>query len=325
MSKYIGIDIAKQTFDAYCSTDNKAYEFVKYEQKKEDYAKLVKRFGKEKIYVMEATGPYYMQLATFLHKLKIKVAVINPLVIKRFSQMQLQRAKTDQKDAKVIHDFAKLHGVKLWTPPKKAIHEMQQILTALELLHKQHNGTCNQLKAFITSGIIDSEIKKSLNSILEKNEKERSRLEERLNQIIAANFAQTKELLTSIKGIGQKAAAILIALTSNFEKFSNYKQLIAYIGFSPRIYESGTSIKGKGHICKMGNSTARKILYMCAWSAKHHNKACVEFYNRLKEKGKPERVIKVAIANKLLKIAFAVVANNLMYNENFVSNRSAVC
>lgn len=325
MSKYIGIDIAKQTFDGYCFTENKTQEFVKYKQKKEDYAKLVNRFGKEKIYVMEATGPYYMQLATFLHKQQIKVAVINPLVIKRFSQMQLQRSKTDRKDAKVIHDYAQFHGVKLWSPPPKVIHEMQQILTALELLHKQHNGIGNQLKAFITSGIIDPEIKKSLNSILKKIEKEKKRLEERLNQIIAANFAQTKALLTSIVGVGEKAAAILIALTSNFEKFSNYKQLIAYIGFSPRIYESGTSIKGKGHICKMGNSTARKVLYMCAWSAKHHNKACIEFYNRLKERGKPERVIKVAIANKLLKIAFAVVTNNKMYNENFASNRIAVC
>lgn len=324
MSKYIGIDIAKQTFDVYCSTDNKTHDFVKYEQKKEDYAKMVNRFGKEKIYVMEATGPYYMPLASFLHSQGIQVSVVNPLVIKRFSQMQLQRAKTDKKDAKVIYDYAVLNGVKLWAAPKKAIHEMQQILTALELLHKQYNGTENQLKAFVTSGIVDPEIKKSLNSILKKITKERNRLEERLNQIIAANFAQTKALLTSIMGIGQKAAAILIALTSNFEKFSNYKQLIAYIGFSPRIYESGTSIKGKGHICKMGNSTARKVLYMCAWSAKRHNKACAEFYNRLKEKGKPERVIKVAIANKLLKIAFAVVTNNKMYDKNFVSNRFAV-
>lgn len=325
MSKYIGIDIGKQTFDVYCSTESKNGKFAKYYQEKEDFTKLLKQFGKDKIYVMEATGPYYMQLASFLHSQGIQVSVVNPLVIKRFSQMQLQRAKTDKKDAKVIHDYAKLNGIKPWEPPQKEIHEMQQLMTAIELLDKQHNGTSNQLKAFTVSGVLDPEVKKTLKSILKKMEKDKKRLEDRLNQIIESTFAQTKALLTSIDGIGVKTAAMLIALTNNFTKFSNYKKLIAYIGFSPRIYESGTSVKGKGHICKMGNSSARKTLYMCAWSAKRHNKACVDFYKRLKEKGKSEKVIKVAIANKLLKIAFAVVTNNTMYDESFANKGRAVC
>lgn len=325
MSKYIGIDIAKQTFDVYSSSNNKKEAFVKYQQDKDGFTKLILRFGKDKIYVMEATGPYYMQLASFLHIQGVKVSVVNPLVIKRFSQMQLQRAKTDKKDAKVIHDYAELNGAKLWNCPEAEIHEMQQIMTAIRLLDKQSNGTSNQLKAFVVSGTIDPQVKKTLNSMLKKIKNEKQRLEYRLNQIIRERFAQTKELLTSIDGIGDKTAAMLIALTNNFTKFSNYKQLIAYVGFSPRIYESGTSIKGKGHICKMGNSSARKTLYMCAWSAKRYNKSCVDFYNRLKEKGKPEKVIKVAIANKLLKIAFAVVVNATMYDENFVNKSVTAC
>ena len=43
------------------------------------------------------------------------------------------------------------------------------------------------------------------------------------------------KLLQSIPGIGIKTAIALIVLTNNFENFDNYKQLIAYIGFSPRI------------------------------------------------------------------------------------------
>ncbi|MDA3911592.1 MAG: IS110 family transposase [Bacteroidales bacterium] len=325
MSKYIGIDIAKQTFDVYCSTMNNKHTFAQYQQNKTGFTKLVKEFGKDKTYVMEATGPYSMQLARFLYKQGIQVSVVNPLIIKRFSQMLLQRAKTDKKDAKVIHDYAKFSNVKLWSPPPKEIHEMNQIMTGLQLLHKQHNGSSNQLKAFTVSGIIDPVVKKALNSIVKKFEKEIKRLEDRLNEIIDLNYARTKALLTSINGIGVKAAAMLIATTNNFEKFENYKQLIAYIGLSPRIFESGTSVKGKGHICKMGNSNARKILYMCAWSAKRHNKNCMNFYNRLKEKGKPEKVIKVAIANKLLKIAFSVVKNDTIYDENYLSNRGIDC
>ena len=43
-------------------------------------------------------------------------------------------------------------------------------------------------------------------------------------------------------------------------------------------------------------------------------------YKRLKEKGKPERVIKIAIANKLIKQAFAIGKYERNYNENFQPN-----
>ena len=202
---------------------------------------------------------------------------------------------------------------------------MQQILTALELLNKQHTATSNQLKAFSASGSVDPMVKKTLTSLLVKYKRDIKKLENQLETIIEACFAETQQLLLSIPGIGRKAAAVLIAITNNFEKFIHYKQLIAYVGFSPRIYESGTSVKGKGHICKMGKQQVRKLLYMCAWSAKHHNVNCIEQYNRLKEKGKPEKVIKVAIANKLLKQAFAIVKSKKAYSASHKSNLLVDC
>ena len=325
MDKYIGIDIAKQTFDVYGPSISNERRFIKLNHTQKEYKKLIKDFGADKTYVMEATGPYYMNLACFLFEKGIKVAVVNPLIIKRFSQMNLQRAKTDKKDAKTIHDYARYHGVKLWEPPREEIKQMQQILTALELLNKQHTATSNQLNAFSASGSVDPQIKKTLSSLLLKYKREIKKLETQLETIIEECFAETQQLLLSIPGIGKKAAAVLIAITNNFEKFIHYKQLIAYVGFSPRIYESGTSIKGKGHICKMGKQQVRKLLYMCAWSAKYHNEGCIDQYKRLKEKGKPERVIKVAIANKLLKQAFAVVSSKQTYSLNHKSILSVGC
>jgi transposase len=113
---------------------------------------------------------------------------------------------------------------------------------------------------------------------------------------------------------------MLNVITDGFTKFEHHKQLTAYIGFSPRVYQSGTSVKGKGHICKMGNAQIRKLLYLCSWTAKFCNKACREMYERLKEKGKPERVIKIAIANKLLKQAFAIGKSQMNYSENHGDN-----
>ena len=106
---------------------------------------------------------------------------------------------------------------------------------------------------------------------------------------------------------------MLIVLTGAFTKFSNAKQLSSYFGLSPRIFESGTSVKGKARITKMGMSKIRAMLYVCAWSAKRCNTACKELYDRLVAKGKSKRLALIAVANKLLKQAFAIATKKEYY------------
>lgn len=82
----------------------------------------------------------------------------------------------------------------------------------------------------------------------------------------------------------------MICLTDGFQKFSHtqVKQFISFIGMSPRTFESGTSVRGRAHISKVGNSRMRSMLYMCSWSAKTKNQQCAALYERLSGKGKPE-------------------------------------
>lgn len=234
--------------------------------------------------------------------------------------MRLVRAKTDAKDARVIAEYGISEQPKAWKAEEKIAIKMRQIMSALDNINKQMTMTNNQFEAFKSTGILDPQVKKSLKSILKHLKLQKAKLEEQIEKYILEHYKETEELLKSIPGIGKKAAIILILLTDNFRKFDHYKKLIAYVGFSPRVYQSGKSIKGKGHICKMGQNDARKILYMCAWSAKRYNKSCMDLYQRLKSAGKPEKVIKVAIANKLLKQAFAIVNSKQKYDENYGSN-----
>jgi hypothetical protein len=64
------------------------------------------------------------------------------------------------------------------------------------------------------------------------------------------------------------AATMMICITDGFKKFSHaqVKQFISYIGMSPITFESGTSVKGRAHISKEGNSRMRSMLYMCSWT-----------------------------------------------------------
>lgn len=317
MNKVIGIDVSKTTLDV-AFFDEKWIHFT-VSNSKAGFKTLLKRISNTSHCVMEASGSYYLQLALFLSDHDIDVSVVNPLVIKRFAQMRLIRAKTDKKDAQTIAEYGAVEKPKLWKKTSEVSIKMQQIMSSIELIKKEKTAIANQLEAFESAGIIEKEVKSALKGLIKQFETKIQKLEEKLNHLVTINFKETYDRLTSIPCIGAKAASMLIVLTDNFEKFDNYKQLIAYVGFSPRIYQSGTSVKGKGHICKMGKSQIRKTLYLCSWTAKLYNKSCKEMYERLKVKGKPERVIKIAIANKLLKQAFAIGKSKSYYNENYVS------
>ncbi len=130
-------------------------------------------------------------------------------------------------------------------------------------------------------------------------------------------YAEMLEDIKSIPGLGKKTAMALIVLSGGFERFDDYRKLSSYIGICPRLFESGTSVKGKARICKMGMSRIRAMLYICAWSAKRCNKACKELYERLVAKGKAKKLALIAVANKLLKQAFAIATQKTKYNENY--------
>ena len=106
-----------------------------------------------------------------------------------------------------------------------------------------------------------------------------------------------------------------------FTYFDNAKQLSRFIGICPTIEQSGTSINIRGHINRNGDETLRSMLYVAAWSASQHNKACKECYQRLRGNGKSGKVAMIAVANKLVRQAFAVVTSNNSYIDGFVSTK----
>jgi transposase len=125
--------------------------------------------------------------------------------------------------------------------------------------------------------------------------------------------------LSSIPGLGKRGVALLIVYTDGFRKISNYRQLIALAGLAPREHTSGSSVRGRKGICKMGNGHLRNVLYMCAMTAIKYNKACKDLYERLRAKGKNGKVALIAVCNKLLKQAFAIAIWGTVYNADYCS------
>lgn len=317
---YAGFDVSKKFFDVcILSGDGKSIS-KQMEYDKQGLSRLTECLPAGTHCVMEATGPYYLRLACWLHQQGFTVSVVNPLVIRRFSQMRLRRAKTDKTDAKLIAAYAIMETPQNWEPPAQYLINLQQLDAASEQLQKQCTAWRNQLEAFTASGLIDKSMKKFLTRMITQTEKELLEIQSRIDTIIVDHHQQMLKNLIAIPGLGKKSASVLILITGGFTRFSDYKKLSAYVGLSPRIFESGSSIRGKSRICKLGMSRIRAILYVCAWSAKRCNLACKQLYERLVAKGKSKKLALIAVANKLIKQAFTIAVNNIPYDENVAKN-----
>lgn len=315
----VGIDISKMYFDIYFKDLNGKEVTARLKNNKEGFNDLIKKIPQERLAVMEASGPYYYALASFLYKKGIKVVVINPLIIRRFMQMQLKRTKTDSADAKSIALYGELMQHKEWKPLKENYLKIKQWWALRKQLLKSNHALNRQLEAFLATGDLDRNLKKTIENELASLNKKIKQVDKQLNDLIEKENGALKDQLQSIPGIGPKTSLILIISLRGFEGFNNYKEVISYLGLSPRIYESGTSIRGKSKICKMGMSEARKCLYMAALSSKLHNTACRELYSRLRARGKAHRVAMIAVVNKLIKQVFAIAKSGTLYEENYQS------
>jgi transposase len=315
---YVGVDISKLFFDV-ALPDGQGYRHYKFDNEQNGFSALLKILPRESVVVMEASGAYYLRLANFLSQQGVAVSVVNPLVIRRFGQMRMSRAKTDKKDARMIAQYGCAEKPALWQPPKEHEIALQQMEAILSNLVKEHTAVINQLTNFIDGGMLDKSLEQLLREELEHKQELIDKLTLDMEELAKKHYSSLLTSLESIPGIGKKTAIMLLVISGGFNRFSNYRKLSSYIGLCPRIFESGTSIKGKTRICKMGMSRVRGMLYLCAWSAKRYNKACSELYERLLAKGKAKKLALIAVANKLLKQSFAIVTNQTVYDENYVS------
>lgn len=316
---YIGIDVSKATFvvayspektsgtRTFKNTANGIHEFIRTISKDEHHC------------VMEATGNYSSLLVYLLSEAGIATSLENPLKVKNFARAMLSTVKTDEIDARLIA----LYGEKMQPAPYKlrsdAILTLKQKRTVIRQLKKQLIATKNLKGSMEVLPFFDSKCRKSIEQTIAFLAKQVKHLEDDLAVLADSEYKKQMDLLTSIKGIGVTLAAALIMTTGGFTYFGNAKQLTRYLGLSPTYQQSGTSVNFKGHINRNGDSTLRSQLYVAAFSSLRCNAECRACYDRLRSNGKPGKVAVIAVANKLVRQAFAVVKQEKPYVDGYVS------
>ena len=313
--KYFGLDISKDVFDV-CDNNKGHYQF---KNSISGFKKLIKLLDTDTICVMEATGYYHSRLAYFLLESGIGVCVVNPLKIKRYIQMNLSKIKTDKSDSKMIQQYAVDCTPKLWTGQSKTQQANLQITRMLSVYNKQRTQLKNKIHGEEVLDYPSKAVLSSLKRSLKYLEKEMELLEIELLDNVKKEYQDSLTLLKSIPGIGNKTALMLLVFTDGFERFESAKELCSYSGLTPIIRQSGSSINGRSRISKMGNAKLRNLLFMCSFNACKYNSACKALYDRIVAKGKSKKLALIAVCNKLLKQAFAVVKNGLPYDEHYKS------
>jgi len=314
---YLGIDISKLTIDVV----NQSGKHTQYENSPKGFTKLKRSMPVGALCVMEFTGIYYLQLAKYLFGKGIAVSVINPLKIKRFSQMKLNRNKTDKADAKMISMYAQEQETSPWEPSPLIIEQSKDLYQVLEQNIEFRASLKNKLDGLKSKSASKDLIELVLSQV-ESISVSIDELQEKLDDLVNKYDPVMLKNISSIVGIGKRTAALLIISTEGFKDFDNAKQVSSFFGLAPTETRSGTSINGTRKISKKGNPLVRKKIYMCSLQASRYNKACTNLYQRLLAKGKPKKVALIAVANKLLKIAFAISKSRLPFDNEYISYKA---
>lgn len=318
--EYIGIDISKKSFVTARANKRGGYDTREFENTPKGIRKFILTLDPESSHcVFEATGNYGILLLYLLSGAGIRASLVNPKQIKYYARMMLPVTKTDKKDAALIASFGEKMHPEPYRMPSSKIIELKQKRTVLRQLKKQRMTMCNLLESIEVLPVKDKACVKTVKATIAFLEKQMDHMEQEMAEIAEDAFAAQLKLLTSVKGIGITLATALIIATGGFTYFDNAKQFARYVGLCPTVVQSGSSINIRGSINRNGDPTLRGQLYMASWSAIQYNAACKETYERLKSKGKPSKVALVAVSNKLIRQAFAVVTSGCPYVDGFVS------
>lgn len=133
-----------------------------------------------------------------------------------------------------------------------------------------------------------------------------AQIDMRCEEIIAANPTRRarRERLRTIPGIGPLTSSALLTLLERIP-YASSDALVAATGLDPRPNDSGDH-RGRRKITKRGPSELRRLLYNGAMAAARESKPFQDAYRRYRIRGLNSTTALIAVARKLLRIAFAL-------------------
>lgn len=318
MKAVLGVDVAKDKFDVELIDEQgqkASHELINKTSGFKKLDKWLKQHTKGSVHIcMESTSIYWEELAEYLYQAGYEVSVVNPARIKGYAMSQMRRSKTDPLDAAVIADFCRTQEPKLWLPPSPEQRKLRALVRHVEALKKSRTQQRNRLAT-----CRDPEVEASLKTVLKVIEAEIEQIQKRLETFFDdhPDLKEKRELLESIKGIGQKTATHLLAEMYDLADYENAKAAAADAGITASHFQSGKTVRRRSKMSRMGKASIRGAMYFPALTAIKHNPLVRQLAKRLEAKGKHSKVIQVAAMRKLLHIAYGVLKNQQPFDPTY--------
>jgi transposase len=294
-----GIDVSKRWLDA-AASDGRTCRF---DNDGPGHRALIAWLRRPARVVVEATGTYGLDLALALHEHpRCEVMVANPRLVKGFAQALAQRSKTDAADARTLLAFAERMPFEAWSPPEPALVELRAMARRIADLTVERAREKNRLAALRSSGAHSRLVAGDIEVNLRHLERRIDRMVEQAVALIEAHAALSEAYghLTSVKGIAAKSAVAILPELLVLPPDMTAKQWVAHAGLDPREHESGSSVRGRVRISKVGSIHLRRARYMPAVVASRTEPRVKAFYEELLARGKQPQVAHVAVMRKLL-------------------------
>ena len=316
-SYFIGADVSKEKID-FCfltSVENVKPKFVSLPNDTTTIKAYFQSFIKDDIFIVfEHTNNYHVPLQSALSDLQIKHSALNPAKISHFLK-HLTFQKSDITDAYGLALYCRIFKADL--NPSTYNHEYNLI--------KSYNSTIlllskiqTQLKNFKKSQdfVADTELSEIIKSLTVQVQKTQEKIKLIAFEILKSFVPNCEQIIKNNKGFGIDLALNLFPQL-HFNRVKSEKQFISFLGLSPRIYESGSSVHKSPKINKRGSSAIRRILFLNAFSCVRFNDRFKKRYDHLISKGKSKKVALVAVMCAIVRYLKSLFPLNESYlNEN---------
>jgi len=327
---FIGVDLHTNSFTVCRLEADGAETFETYQLAPADLERFCLGVDADDEVAVEATG----NTAWFCGEIRScvgRIVVVNP---RQFQVIRKSVKKTDKNDARALAVFLSrdmLPETRLKRPGEAELASLAQtrdmlVKSRTRVLNKVHgvfnrHGIKLKKEGFSDKKLRGLEIERFGDveqmelTVLRDQALELTATIRRIDKALAEAAAELDgfEEITSIKGIGPRAAAIFLSGLGDVNDFANADKLAAYVGIVPRVAASNGVVQ-HGRITKQGNKLVRTTLVQCTLSAIRYSGYLNAFYRRIKDRRGSGKAI-IATARKLLTIIYNTLKNKWVFED----------
>ena len=275
-------------------------------------------------YVMEATGVYHQKLAYYLVDNGCEISIVLPNKISNYIRTLELKTITDKSCSQAIAQFGLERKLDKWAKPKSIYKELQQLTRERDQIVQERSVIKNQIHAEKTESEPNQKSLERMQARIRFLNSQEQEIKADITYIVSKDpdLKQVINNITTIPGVGELTAVIVLAETNGFELIRNKSQLSSYAGLDVKEKQSGTSVKGKPRISKKGNRNLRKSMHLPSLTAVKWDENFKNIYARLISKNGIKMKALVAVQRKILELIYILFKNETVYDKEYITKNS---